>query len=270
MGSHIPFMHFRKNERHGAGDILFPYPKQEKEDFIMNQKNFYKNITGTHMEDAPKSTRKQYRNRFLSYKFEIMDDDNIYSISFRGKLTDEETKKMLASIQNCLYEKTADRIQTYLEQNNIAYTGFVASRKPLNHSRTMKLAELFLHSGTCNSLDTHTSSADIYYTIIDHQQPGNKNNCEGCYVVVQRTPALNKCQHKYNIIGQTFSCNETSSNEYGYFAIRENKGNGLLDNIALSNGEPVLPTFGCIDMTWLLINIDSIQTAEQAVQHAVK
>ena len=145
-----------------------------------------------------------------------MDDGNIYSISFRGKLADEETKKMLESIQNCLYEKAAGCIQTYLEQNNIAYTGFVASRKPLSHSRTMKLAELFLHSETCINLDNYTSNADIYYAIIDHQQSDNKGNCEGCYIVVQKTPVLSKCQHKYSIIGQTSSCNETNSDEYGY------------------------------------------------------
>ena len=81
----------------------------------MNQKNFTSNITSTQKEDTPESTMQQDRDKgLLSYKFEIMDDDNIYSISFRGKLADEETKKMLESIQNCLYEKAAGCIQTYL------------------------------------------------------------------------------------------------------------------------------------------------------------
>lgn len=236
----------------------------------MNQKNLNKNITGTQVDDSAESTMQQDKDKFSSYKFEIMDDDNIYSISFRGKLADEETKKMLESIQNCLYEKTADCIQTYLEQNNIAYSGFVSSRKPLCHSRTMKLAELFLHSENCISLDTYTSNADIYYAIIDHQQSGNKGNCEGCYIVVQKTPALSKCQHKYSIIGQTFSYSENNSEEYGYFAIRESKDNGLVNNIALSSGEPVLPSFGCVDIMGILLNIDSIQTIEQIEKIAVK
>ena len=236
----------------------------------MNQKKFNNNIIGTQKEDTPESTMQQGRDCFLSYRFEVMDDGNIYSISFRVKLADEETKKMLESIQNCLYEKAAGCIQTYLEQNNIAYTGFVASRKPLSHSRTMKLAELFLHSETCITLDNYTSNADIYYAIIDHQQSDNKGNCEGCYIVVQKTPVLSKCQHKYSIIGQTFSCSETNSEEYGYFAIRESKENELINNIALSSGEPVLPSFGCIDLPILLLNIDNIQRIEQVIEIAVK
>ena len=209
-------------------------------------------------------------NGGLSYRSEIMDDVNIYSISFDAGLTQEETKKMLESVQNCLYEKTAGYIQKYLEQSNIAYTGFVASRKPLIHSRTMKLAELFLHSETCINLDNYTSNADIYYAIIDHQQSDNKGNCEGCYIVFQKTPVLSKCQHKYSIIGQTSSCNETNSDEYSYFAIRESKENELINNITMSSGEPVLPSFGCIDLISLLLNIDSMQTAEQVVKIALK
>ena len=234
----------------------------------MNQKTFKKNISNTQATYAPE--KAMLYNGGLSYRFEIMDDGNIYSISFDAGLTQEETKKMLESVQNCLYEKTAGYIQKYLEQSNIAYTGFVASRKPLSHSRTMKLAELFLHSETCINLDNYTSNADIYYAIIDHQQSDNKGNCKGCYIVVQKTPVLNKCQHKYSIIGQTFSCSETNSKEYGYFAIRESKENELINNIDLSAGEPVLPSFGCVDMMDILLNIDSIQTAEQVVKIALK
>ena len=234
----------------------------------MNQKTFNKNISSTQATYAPE--KAMLYNGGLSYRFEIMDDGNIYSISFDAGLTQEETKKMLESVQNCLYEKTAGYIQKYLEQSNIAYTDFVASRKPLIHSRTMKLAELFLHSENCISLDTHTSNADIYYAIIDHQQSDNKGNCEGCYIVFQKTPVLSKCQHKYSIIGQTFSCNETNSDEYSYFAIRESKENELINNIALSSGEPVLPSFGCIDLPILLLNIDNIQRIEQVIEIAVK
>ena len=234
----------------------------------MNQKTLKKNISSTQATYAPE--KAMLYNGGLSYRFEIMDDGNIYSISFDAGLTQEETKKMLESVQNCLYEKTAGYIQKYLEQSNIAYTSFVASRKPLTHSRAMKLTELFLHSENCISLDTHTSNADIYYAIIDHQQSDNKGKCEGCYIVAQKTPVLSKCQHKYSIIGQTFSCNETNSDEYGYFAIRVNKDNGLVNNITMSSGEPVLPSFGCVDMLGILLNIDSIQTVEQIEKIAVK
>lgn len=234
----------------------------------MNQKTFNKNISSTQATYAPEKTMHQ--NNGLSYKFEIMDDKNIYSISFEGKLTEEETKEMLEAVQNCLYEKIPDAIQMYLEQHSIAYTAFVASRKPLEHNSTMEHARMFLHSETCSSLDNYTSNADIYYAIIDHQQLDNKNNCEGCYIVIKKTPALSKCQQKYNIIGQTFSYNETTNDEYGYFAIREDKDNGLLNNIALSSGKSVLPSFGCIDLVSLLLNIDSMQTAEQVIEIAVK
>ena len=236
----------------------------------MNQKTFNKNISSTQATYAPESIMQKDSDKFLSYMFEIMDDENIYSISFDAELTQEETKKMLESVQNCLYEKTVDYIQKYLEQSNIAYTGFVASRKPLSHSRTIELAKMFLHSENDSSLDIYTSNADIYYAIIDHQQSGNKGNCEGCYIVVQKTPALSKCQHKYSIIGQTFSYSENNSEEYGYFAIRESKDNGLVNNIALSSGEPVLPSFGCVDIMGILLNIDSIQTIEQIEKIAVK
>ena len=100
----------------------------------MDQKKSNKNIAGTHMEDAPKSTRKQDRKRFLSYKFEIIDDENTYSVSFNAKLTEEETEKLLEAVQNCLYAKLADCIQMYLEQHSMAYTSFIAIRKPLEHS----------------------------------------------------------------------------------------------------------------------------------------
>lgn len=236
----------------------------------MNQKNFTSNITSTQKEDTPESTMQQSRDSFLSYRFEIMEDDNIYYVSFNGKLTDEETRKMLESIQNCLYEKISDAIQMYLKQNNLAYSDFIASRKPLEHSRTIELAKMFLHSENDSSLDIYTSNADIYYAIIDHQQLDNKNNCEGYYIVIKKTPALSKCQHKYNIIGQTFSYNEITDDEYGYFFIRENKSNGLMNNITMSSGEPVLPSFGCVDMLGILLNIDSIQTVEQIEKIAVK
>ena len=58
----------------------------------MNQKIFNKNIPSTQATYAPEKTMHQ--NSGLSYKFEIMDDKNIYSISFDGKLTEEEIKEI--------------------------------------------------------------------------------------------------------------------------------------------------------------------------------
>lgn len=236
----------------------------------MNQKNLNKNITGTQVDDAAESTMQQDKDKFSSYKFEIMEDDNIYSISFRGKLADEETKKMLESIQNCLYEKTADCIQTYLEQNNIAYSGFVSSKMPLNHNKTMELAELLLHSDGCSGFDSYFGNTDTCYLIADHQQWTTENCCHGCYFAVKRTFSESENLYRHNIIGQTFNYNEINGDENGYFAIRESKDNEALYNIAVSASGPVLPAFGCIDILGILLNIDNIQAIEQIEKIAVK
>ena len=179
-------------------------------------------------------------------------------------------KKMLESVQNCLYEKTADCIQTYQEQNNIAYSGFVSTKKPLGHSKTMELAGLLLHSDRCSAFDSHLDNTDNYYLIADHQKWTTENCCQGCNFVVKRTLSESESLYKYNIIGQIFSCNQDTGDEAGYFAIRKNKDDRLMNNIALSSGETVLPSFGCIDLAALLLNIDSIQTAQQAIEIAVK
>ncbi|MFG6328264.1 MAG: hypothetical protein K1W06_02125 [Lachnospiraceae bacterium] len=86
----------------------------------MNQKKLNKNITDTQVEDTTESTMQQDKGKFLSYMFEIISDENIYSVSFNAKPTGEETKKMLEMLQSCLYAKIADGIQMYLEQHSLA------------------------------------------------------------------------------------------------------------------------------------------------------
>ena len=236
----------------------------------MNQKNFTSNITSTQKEDTPESTMKQSRDSFLSYRFEIMGDDNIYYVSFNGKLTDEETRKMLESIQNCLYEKISDAIQMYLKQNNLAYSDFIATKKPLEHSKVMELAGSLLYPGSNSSLDSYFRNADTCYVIADHQKWISENCCQGCYFAVKIVHPIDKGLYQYHIIGQTFNYDETTGDESGYFAIRTNRNDGYLDNIVISDSEPVLPSFGCVDMLGILLNIDSIQTVEQIEKIAVK
>lgn len=236
----------------------------------MNQKKLNKNIADTQLEDTTESTMQQGKDCFLSYRFEVMEDDNIYSVSFNGKLTDEETRKMLESIQNCLYEKIPDAIQMYLEQNNLEYSNFISSKMPLNHSKAMELAELLLNSDNCSGFDSYFRKADTYYLIVDHQKWIAENCCQGCYFAVKKTLTESESSCKYNIIGQTFRYNETTDNENCYFAIRENKNNGSLYNIVVSDSEPVLPSFGCVDIMSVLLSIDNIQRTEQVIEIAVK
>ncbi len=72
----------------------------------------------------------------------------------------------------------------------------------------------------------------------------------------------------YRIIGQTFEADGDISQ--GYFAIRKNRDNFLLMDIARSSGEPVLPSFGCIDTLNLLTNISHIETIRQAKEAALR
>ncbi len=65
----------------------------------MIQKNLNKNITGTPVKDVPESTMQQNRDKFLSCRFDVMDDDNIYSVSFNGKLPENEAKKLITDMQ---------------------------------------------------------------------------------------------------------------------------------------------------------------------------
>lgn len=235
----------------------------------MNKKESNKNTIGTPKAKMP-LTEQQGKNRFLSYKFKILDDENIYSISFDGKLTEEEIKEMLSAIRNCLYENTADAIQKHLKQNNLIYSDFVSTKKPLKHTMVMEFADLLLDSETCSSLDRHIGDTDIFYAIADHQKWISEDCCHGCCYTVKRIHSKINGLYQYHIIGQTFNYDEATGDEAGYFAIRRNRDSGFLDNIALSSDEPVLPVFGCIDLITLLSSIDNIQTAQQVIEIAVK
>lgn len=167
--------------------IFFFCTKNQKGGFfIMNQKNLNKNITGIQVEDAPKSIIQQNRDRGLYYRFELMEDDNIYSVSFNGKLTENEAKKLLVALRNCLYENIADCIQTYLEQHNLAYSDFISSKIPSEHNKIMELAGLLLHSDRCSGFESYFGNADTYYLIVDHQKWCAENCYHGCYFAVKK------------------------------------------------------------------------------------
>ena len=236
----------------------------------MNEKKPAKNITNATQKAKMQAKKPQDRDSFLSYRFEIIDDENIYSISFNGKLTGRETKKMLETVQRYLYRKMADGIQLYLDQHGLPYSSFVSSRKPLNHTTTIEFARLLLHSDTSGGVDNYFGNADICYALADYQERISENHYKGCYYVLKRTYSRNNGLYQYSIIAQTFHSDEASGDEHGYFAIRESRDGRHLHNLVKSEGEPVLPTFGSINLMGLLTDIDNIQTAGQAEKIAVK
>lgn len=117
----------------------------------------------------------------------------------------------------------------------------------------MKFAELFLYTDTCYSFGIYIAC---------------KNNCEGCYIAAQIVSALYKRQ--YNIIGQKFNYDLASGNEYGSFAIRTSKNSRYFNNLDKSENRLILPAFGHVDITGLLLDIDNIQTIKQAEKIAVR
>lgn len=78
---------------------------------------------------------------------------------------------------------------------------------------------------------------------------------------------MEKPQH--NAIAQTYLYHRETCEECGYFAIRKAIGN-VLYTIDSSEGKPVLPTFGCVDMAALLAEIETINSKEDAIKTAIK
>lgn len=205
-----------------------------------------------------------------TYKLEFCTDEKLYSIFLKGKIAPEEIRTMLESARNCLYEKMAENIQVYLEQHHLEYLDFVTKEISLRHEDAMNFTNHLLHSATCDIIDEQIGETDIYYGVMDHQQWIRKDCCEGCYYVVKRTPAVQKGACRYIIIGQTFNYHETVDEEQSCFAIRTNESSRQLYTIDSYKGEPVIPTFGCVDIMGLLLNIDNIRTARQVEKIAVK
>jgi len=204
-----------------------------------------------------------------TYLIEFGSDEQVCSVSFRGKIPLEEVRKMLASAQNLLYKNIAEGILKYMDQNHLEYWDFAVKTMPLEHETVMKYADTLLHSGICNVIDSQIKEADIYLGIMDHQHRILDNFCEGCYYAVTGTPSEQGTQ-QYKIIAQTFHYNESNGEELGSFAIRADDGNRNFHTIAAASGESVIPAFGCVDMMGILLKIDNIKTAEQAGKIAAK
>lgn len=200
-------------------------------------------------------------------RFDFGTDNKLYVVLFNGKITWKETAEMLASLQNCSYEKMHRAILLYLKKHHLEYSDFVSVELPLENKNVIGWAKYLLHSDIYNKINEMLKDTDIFCSVVDYQQTAPDGFTNGCYLAVKKIfTADERC--KYHTIGQTFSFSRHNYEEYGYFAIRTNNKNDHMQDIDTFAGEPVLPTFGCVDLISLLHNMNNIHTAKQAAKTA--
>lgn len=202
-----------------------------------------------------------------TYRFEFGCDGKIYSTQFIGELPLGADTGILREVRKHLLENSSKVIWSFLEHNHIGFSHFTSSIKALEQDKVMEQADFLLHSHSCAPIDECLSSPAFYYATMDCQERFTGSHCKGCYYVMKiMASAPDRIPH-YRIIGQTFEDDRDISQ--GYFAIRENRNSLLLFDIANSSGEPVLPSFGCVDTLNLLMNINHIETIGQAIESAL-
>lgn len=202
------------------------------------------------------------------YMFEFGSDGNIHSVSFLGSLSHEDIRRMLESARQKLYADCGMAIHSYLEQNNIPYSGFKTDMYSLSHQEIMDRANLLLKSCVPEDFNVLISRSDNYYAVTDQQARTPDGGCEGCYYAVQKS--ADSGSFHCLIVGQTYACSRPDDTANGYFAIRTCGDRQKFHDLDSKTGDPVFPAFGCIDIMGVLINIDSITTLEQAKKIAVK
>lgn len=202
------------------------------------------------------------------YRFDFGTDDKLYVIIFHGKIPQAELRGLISSLKNCLYEKMPDAILLYLKQHHLEYSNISCIEIPLEKDDVMGWASYLLNSDTYEKVDENLENTDFYYAVIDCQDNTSIQN-KGCYFAVQRM-AYGHEQFEYHAIAQIFSSDGHGCEEHGCFSIRESDDNGYLKNIDKSEGEPVLPAFGCVDMLVLLEDIENIKSKEDAMRIAIK
>lgn len=202
------------------------------------------------------------------FMFEFGSDGNVYSVSFFGNLSHEDIQRMLESVRQKLYADCGMAIHSYLDQNNISYSGFKTGMYSLSHQVIMDRANRLLQSCAPEDFNVLISRSDNYYAVMDQQVLTPDGECEGCYYAVRKS--ADNGNFYYRIVGQTFSCNKSSDNLHGYFAVRTGGCGRKFHNSDAVSGEPVFPAFGCIDIMGVLIDIDSITTSRQAKETALR
>lgn len=205
-----------------------------------------------------------------TFLFEFGSDAEVWSISFKAFIPEQEISRMLEAVHTHLYMKCAEAIHLYLDTCRLEYSDFTSSRTWLEHDAIMKTADRLLHAADCKIIDKQIRSVDTYYGITDCQRQTAGGYCEGCYYAVSRTLSRQKYPYKYHIICQAFQYSAADNSEHATFAIRRNDSGNRLRTLDQENGQPVLSTFGCIDMLHLLANIQSVTKKQHAAELANK
>ena len=219
-------------------------------------------------EQCTAQTHKQAS--IQTYRFEFGTDETLHAVSFKGVISEPDIRRILETARNTLYEKCGDAIRSYLDSHHREYSDFRSGSTLLDHGTVMEAADHLLYDSSCEIPDGWIGNTDEYYAVIDHRRKTGES-CEGCYFVILRTSSLNQSNpFRYYMIGQKFRYDEPGGKEQSHFAIRQNKEGHHLHTIdkAEGEGDPVLATFGCIDLPSLLSGIRDIQTKEQAASLA--
>lgn len=214
-------------------------------------------VTGCTAEDAQ------------SFRFELYSDGILYSTIFKGNISQEDVNRMLEEIHGHLYKESSEVIRTYLKSHHMSYSNLHSGEIFLGHEKIMDLIDVLLHSDSPDTVNDHIRAADNYYAAADHREMTSGNVCEGCYFAVKKIPFSHNGMYAYRIVGQTFRDNCHDCNPSGYFAIRTAESNQQFQNLDELSGKPVLPSFGCVDIIGLLMDIDIITALEQAEKFAL-
>lgn len=204
-----------------------------------------------------------------TYCFRLISDNEQFQTTFRGNISMDDVRNILNALQNHLYADSGKIIGGYLMQHPLEYSNLHFEASKADHQEIMACADILLHSGSVHPIDMVIGGADNYYVIIDHQVFFDGNTCEGCCFAVKKTTSECNGQSICSIIGQSFTSNVSDTDPLGFFAIRSSKGSSQFHNI-LRVPQPVILTFGCIDLIGLLLDIEHIRTAQQAFQAATR
>ena len=122
-----------------------------------------------------------------TYRFEFGSDGEIRTVSFKGRLPEEEADKVLEAAGRRAYKDAGAAIRSYLERQGLEYSGFESREAVLKHGEIMEWADALLHSGACRAIGARAGNADRYYAVMDHQEWIREGCCEGCCYAVKRS-----------------------------------------------------------------------------------